>query len=649
MIRTALLRPVRVALAWVLLGAHSGHAAERYEMPNSVPARATAERWLRAADPDEALEMSVTLRLQHTDALAALLAAQQNPDSQQYHHWLTPDEFAARFAPALADYTAVVDWLQQEGFTVHQQVNGARIDFSGTVADVERAFGVRMSHYSHRGRAPLANENPPQLPAEFLNTVDLVRLNTFPLAEPLAHIGTAAAFVIAMAPSDMYIAYDMQPLLDAGVSGSGQTIAVVSRSDFNASDLTSFEQQFDVPLHDPVKVFPTTNPGIGAVNGACQGIRQQRQLQACISGEESEVLLDTEWATAMAPGASVLVDISGADIDVSLLDIVTHHPEAKIITMSFGSCERLDSSDLSVFGHMYAQAAAQGQTVMVAAGDNGVDGCQDGGGRSVNVLASDANVTSVGGTALDPGFDANGDATKYVSETVWNDSSGASAGGASTLVVKPSYQSAPGVPADGARDQPDVALMASPSKAGYFMVIEGAVAVIGGTSAAAPSWAGIVALLNDALHIDGSGPLNSTLYALGRQQYADNGPAVFHDITVGNNSFDHVVGYSAGPAYDLCSGLGSPDVALLAHTLSTLGTTPTPAATQTPAPSPGPCIGDCNNDQVVTVDELLTLVDISLGVENLSACTAGDANHDGQITVDEILAAVHNALNGCGG
>ena len=369
----------------------------------------------------------------------------------------------------------------------------------------------------------------------------------------------------------------------------------------------------------------------------------------------------------MAPGATVLVDISGADIDASLMDIVTHHSEAKTITMSFGDCERLDSSDLNLFGPMYAQAAVQGQAVLVSTGDGGADGCQDGRGRSVNVLASDPNVTAVGGTALDPGFNASGDATGYVSETVWNDASGASGGGASTLVSKPAYQSAPGVPAEGFRDQPDVSLLASPQSPGYVVVVAGAIEVIGGTSAAAPSWAGIVALLNHTRQVEGLGPLNATLYALGRQQYSSNGAAVFHDITQGNNSFNRVVGYNAGVGYDLASGLGTPDVAVLAAALEALAQTPTPTATptatatptqmktQTPTTTPSqqptsiasPCVGDCNGDGAVTVDELLSLVNIGLGNASVSTCLAGDVNHDNEITIDEILAAVNNALNGC--
>lgn len=647
-----MLSPTRLVFVWLLLGTHVAHAVPRYELRNSVPGRATASRWVRAADPEESLEMSVTLRLRQTDELAALISAQQEPQSPDYHRWLTPDEFAARFAPAAEDHHSVADWLQREGFTVRPMVSTARIDFSGTVRDVEQTFSVHMNHYSHRGRMPLANEDPPQLPAEFAATVDFVRLNTFPVAEPLVRVSTSTGTVTAMAPSDMYTAYDMQPVLDAGNNGSAQTIAVVARSDFNVSDVTSFQQQFSVPVRNPMKAFPSTNPGVGAPNGACQGIRNPREYQTCLQGEEGEVLLDTEWAGAMAPGATVLVDISGADIDTSLMDIVAHHPEAKVITMSFGACERLDSSDINVFGPLYAQAVAQGQAIMVSTGDDGADECQDGRGRSVNVLASDANVTAVGGTALDPGFRANGAATGYVSERVWNDADGASGGGASTLVVKPAYQDAPGVPADGFRDQPDVSLLASPSNPGYVMVMEGSVAIIGGTSASAPSWAGIAAVLNDALHT--SGPWNPTLYALARRQYGGNGAAVFHDVTTGDNSFNRVSGYVAAPGYDLATGLGSPDVAVLRQALDTTGTAPTPTPTLTPqpaTPTPTPhavaCGGDCNGSGDVTVDELLKIVNIVLGTSELSSCPAGDGNHDGSITIDEIVIAVNNALSGC--
>ena len=617
-----------VTLLWLLWLCAIAPADDRRAMPGSIPSRARIAPLLGRAAPHEAVPLSITLQLQHGAELAALIAAQQDPATPEYHRWLTPDEFRARFAPPPDTYAALVQWLEQQGFVVRTWPNGLRIDFSGRVAGVEGAFGVRLNRYDDRGRSPVASEDAPLLPARFADSVSLVRLDTFPLAEPLVRVLGAGRSLDAMGPRDMYLAYNLQPLLDRGINGSGQIIAVVARSDFSLSDVRQFQERYGVPVRDPLKVFPASNPGVGATNGVCQGIRNDRQLQNCIAEELGEVLLDAQWAGAMAPGASVLVDIGDSDIDVSLMDIVNHHTEAKMVTMSFGSCERLDAGSLAVFAPLYAQAATQGQTVLVSTGDDGADGCQDGRERSVNVLASDVNVTAVGGTALNPDFDAAGDATRYVSEVVWNDTSGASGGGASILVHKPAYQSAPGVPADGFRDQPDVALLASPQSPGYVTVFEGQTQIIGGTSAGAPSWAGIVALLNQTAGTDGLGPLNARLYQLGRQQYAGSGPAVFHDVTAGDTTFNGVAGTNATVGFDLATGLGTPDVAVLAQTFA-------------------PCPGDCNGDATVSVDELVIAVDIALGATPLAQCTALDTNGDSAVTVDEVLAATNRALNGC--
>jgi pseudomonalisin len=552
---------------------------------------ATVSRLVGRADPQEQLGMSITLGVRHQDELDALLAAQQQPDSPQYHRWLSPQEFAARFAPSATEYEALAQWLERQGFAVRRWESRLRLDFSGGVTRVERTFGVRMNCYQHARRIHIANENAPLLPIQFADSVEFIRLNTFPLAEPLVRVVASGSSVDTMAPSDLRLAYNVLPVLDRGIDGSGQIIAVVARSDYNGSDVSSFQQQFGDGLPLPTKVFPAGNPGVGAPNGVCSQAQNPnpRQRQQCIQGEEGEVLLDVEWANALAPGASVLVDIAGpgaggdADIDVSFLDIVNHHPEAKMISMSFGACERLDESDRSLFGAMYAQAAAQGQTVFVATGDNGADDCGDGGKASVNVLATNPNVTAVGGTALTVGFDGNGNATGYLGETVWNDAEGASGGGVSVLVGKPAYQLAPGVPAGGMRNVPDVALLASPSTSGYVTVIGNQVTIVGGTSVATPNWAGIVALLNQAGPVEGSGALNTRLYALAQGQYAPGGSGPFHDIKAGNNSYDHVTGFSAGVGYDLCTGLGTPDVDLLVRAFAALNTsTPTSTVTNTP-------------------------------------------------------------------
>lgn len=620
---------------WFQWSAERARAEEKYELPGAVSPRATASRRIERAGPHGRLDASITLGVRQQDELEALLAAQQQPGSPQYHRWLSPQEFAERFAPPAEQYEALAQWLEHQGFAVQRWENRLRVDFSGTVGRLERTFGVRMNYYRHAGRTDVANENAPLLPIEFADSVEFMRLNTFPLAKPLVRVLTASGTVNVMAPRDLRTAYNALPVLNRGIDGSGQIIAVVARSDYNDSDVSGFQQKFGANLPLPTKTFPAGNPGVGAWNGVCAHYSNFYQRQQCIQGEEGEVLLDVEWANAMAPGATVLVDIAGpgagdADIDQSLLDIVNHHPEAKLISLSFGACERQDSTDQVLFAPMYAQAAAQGQTVLVATGDGGADDCGDGGGASVNVLATNPNVTAVGGTALNAVFDGDGNATGYLGENVWNDAKGASGGGPSILFGKPAYQVAPGVPADGKRDVPDVALLASPYTSGYVAVIEGGEIVVGGTSAAAPNWAGIVALVNQAGSAAGSGALNTSLYAFARQQYAPGGSGPFHDVVAGNNSFNGVTGFDAGVGYDLCTGVGTPDVDLLVRSFVAAA-----------------CPGDCNGDGVITIDEVVSGINIALGVTPLSQCSGLDVNGDGLITVDELLEAVSRVLNGC--
>jgi len=581
------------------------------------------------------LAMSITLPLRHQDELAALIEAQQRPGAPEYHRWLTPAEFAARFAPPPQEYDLLARWLESEGFSVRTSPNRLRLDFSGSVGLAERTFAVRMHEYARRGGAYLASEDAPLVPKELAEHISVMRLDTFPLASPM--VRPVGSTLNTMAPRDLQVAYNATPVLDRGIDGSGQIIAIVARSDYSDSDVVQFQQQFGGSPLAPVKVFPQgSSPGIGAPNGVCRAVQPYAERKKCISDEKGEVLLDVQWANAMAPGALVLVDIAGpalgvlADIDQSLLDIVNNHPEAKVISISFGACERLETSGHALFAPMYAQAAAQGQTVLVASGDGGADDCDDGQGPSVNVLASDVNVTAVGGTALDPGFDADGNATGYVSESVWNDQYGASGGGISSIVPRPSYQWGVAILAGGFRTVPDVSLLASPESYGYVSVMDGELYLVGGTSAGAPSWAGIMALLNQAGQPNGAGLANHRLYALARKQYAGTAAGPFHDIVAGDNAFGGTAGFPAGFGYDFATGLGTPDVNFLSQMF---------AATA--------CAGDCNGDWAVSIDEIITAVNLALESADVAYCDVIDTNGDEIVTVDELLLAVNHALNGC--
>src|SRR5262249_43773388 len=157
--------------------------------------------------------------------------------------------------------------------------------------------------------------------------------------------------------------------------------------------------------------------------------------------------------------------------------------------------------------------------------------------------------------------------------------------------------------------------MASPVTAGYFTVVEGGVEVIGGTSAATPIWAGIVALANQSAGADGLGAINAKLYALGSRQYGGSGVTVFRGVRSGDNDFNDVAGFAAGFGYDLASGLGTPVVDSLVRAFA-----------------PAACAGDCSGDGAVTIDELVTAVQIALGAIPTSVCTPLDADRDGRIS-----------------
>ncbi len=587
---------------------------------------AEAER-LAAPDPEAPLPLALTLPLRNAQEWADLVTAQHTPGSSLYHRWLTPREFAVRFAPSSQVYERVVGWLRHEGFTVRTWPTRLRIDFTGPVRSVEQSFGVRMDRFRVRGRPVVAPRDQVALPGELASSIAALRLDTVPLAEPLARVIVKGSVEDIMAPGDMQTVYNVRPLLERGIDGAGQTIAVVARSDFRLDDTRAFQLRFGLPQRDPIKVFVGGNPGVGAINGVCRDITDPGERLACVDGEKTEVQLDVQWAAAMAPGAALLVDIGRSDIDAALMDVVTHHPEAKIISISFGICERLDPTALAFFAPAYAQAAAQGQSVLVSAGNGGADGCVDGGPPGVNALASDANVVAVGGSSLDPGFDANGDATAHVGETVWNDWAGAGGGGRSVQVSKPAYQKGPGLPNDGTRDQPDVVLLASPLSPGYAMVLDGQPLIIGGTSAAAPTWGGIVALLNQATGAEGLGVLNTVLYEVGVRQYGGYGLPAFHDVTEGDNTFNGVAGFTAQPGFDLASGLGAPDAAVLAQAIAALAV-----------------VGDCTGDGAVSVGDLVLGTGIALGQLPHSACRGMDRDRNGTVTVDELISAVSETV-----
>ncbi len=499
--------------------------------------------------------MMFAFRLQNRSDLERLLSDQQDPKSPNYHHWLTPQEFGKRFGVSEQEYQGAVQWFQQHGFAVRTQPgNHLRIYFEGAVGDVERAFNVTIGMYEYGGKTYYSNDTDPVIPAGLQGKAHGVYgLDNFPKAHPMFRTGNG----IALAPLDMHLAYNMAALDQGGIDGSGQRVAVVETSDFNISDVQLFRNTFGLPPNDPQKFFVSANPGIDATGG------------------EEEALLDVEWAGAIAKGAVIEAVIAdNSDIQSALDYILNQLFSTRVIAVSFGNGESsLQAGQAQQFmdymDSYFMQAAAQGQTVLVASGDEGAQQSVGTSGLSrsadINYLCSSGFVVCVGATSLNLKWDNSGNATQYVSETAWNNGLplpkfAASGGGRSAYISKPAYQAGPGVPADGQRDVPDVAVVGDPDGPGVLIVRGGTIVnnTYGGTSLSAPVWAGVFALVNQFGSPAGVGWANPRLYQLGTaQQQSSSSPQAFHDVTAGNNTTPTVTGFNAGLGFDLVTGWGS--------------------------------------------------------------------------------------------
>jgi hypothetical protein len=538
---------------------------------------------------DPSLRLSyVTLAFKKSDTqqagLEQLLRQQQDPASPLFRKWLTPEQYADRFGLNPSDIEKIVEWLRSGGFSVVRVARGRDfIAFGGTAQQVEAALKTPIHRYLVDGVDHFANAAEPSLPeaiaevvAGFVGLDDFRPVHRKNVIHPLPgfrapvrpYYTDPQSGTNSLAPSDVATIYDIQPLYQTGIDGSGQTLVVAGQTKVDLDDIRTFRQFFNLSANDPRLVLV---PG-----DADPGIR---------SDELVEADLDLEWSGAIARNATVLfVYSNNAFISA---EYAIDNALAPVISFSFGTCEaKVGISSAIIIKSSAQKANLQGITWIASSGDSGAAACEDQNGPaseattglSVNIPASFPEVTGVGGTEFAPGTtnywgtnsDSLGSALGYIPESAWNDSSlfpngfAASGGGASRLFSKPAWQTGPGVPIDGERDVPDVGLTASPAQAPYIIVTGGQPALVGGTSAAAPTFTGMVVLLNQYWRTTGLGNINPNLYAL-----AQSVPGIFHDITTGNNIVPcHVgspncpngsFGYSTGPGYDQVTGLGSVD------------------------------------------------------------------------------------------
>ena len=579
-------------LAAAPLFAHAVNTPERVTIPNSAHRRLASLVPVRAVAPDFAMErMLLVLQMPQevSASLKQLLKDQQDPSSARFHQWLNPDDFGKQFGPTQAQRDAATLWLLQQGFKVESAArSGLAITFSGSAAQVGKAFQTTIMEYSVNGVTHHGNGSNISIPGELAGFVHgVASLNDLRRAPrpslirslPLAAAGRPGAVDSSgntfISPGDFQTIYNLGPLYAAGLTGQGVTIGIVGQTDIANGDFAAFRSLFNLGYGGSLTVTQT-----GADPGTVD------------PGDEGESELDTQWSSAAAPGASIDLVVSHSSaatggVDLSAQYLVDNNV-APIISMSYGECEAdmggAGSVYMAFYNNLWAQAASEGITVFVSAGDSGVAGCDDPVnftatmGKAVSGMASTPYNTCVGGsqfTGTGSSYWSGGKtatslttALGYVPEAAWDESTldngfrlYAGGGGASLAYAKPAWQSALGVPKDGMRDVPDVALNAAAITDPTAVMIEGSLQEYGGTSVASPCMAGIMALVVQKYGRQGN--INPTLYQLGSAQYAGTGPAVFHDITSGNNSVPGQVGFNAGVGYDQVTGLGSIDATLL--------------------------------------------------------------------------------------
>lgn len=546
------------------------------------PALRSAADLGRAPDSTmRGLQLVFAIPPERQAALDQLLVRQQDPASPEYHSWLSPEAYAQRFGASDTEITSAVTWLESQDLQVTSIARGrTAVGFEGSLRKVEAAFGTQIHRYSVAGETHFANVAEPSVGAALQGRIAAVRgLHDFRLRHPryTAPRYTAPRYTSPgsgthyLAPDDYAILYNLKPLYAQNITGAGQKIVVVGQSQVPLTDLQLFRSSFNLPANAPqiVLVPGTVDPGISA-------------------GDVGEAILDIDWTGAVARNATIIYVYSD-DVTDALYYAIDQNL-APVISMSYGLCEaELGAVYLDLL-HTYAKrAVSQGITWVAASGDSGAVDCFTSTSRTVAELAVDApasipEVTGIGGTTFTEGtgtyWNAINDVNKasvlsYIPETAWNDSTtgnlASSGGGVSSFFAKPAWQTGPGVPNDNFRDVPDIALSASAQKNGYLIYRNGILQVVGGTSAGAPAFSGMLALLNQYQVMNGlqatagMGNVNPRLYAM-----AVSTPGAFHDIRTGTNMVNpcssrvavctaNLIGYSAAGGYDLVTGLGSVD------------------------------------------------------------------------------------------
>ncbi len=537
---------------------------------------------LGPADPGRELDITIVLAGQAPGQLDQTLAAINNPASPEYHHYLTPDQYTQRFGAPPAAVAQVARTLQAAGLSITQSSSdGLLLRARGTVARIDALFGVTIANFrSSDGTAFYAATSAPRLPTALRGVVaGVLGLDNQRVMVPRQHARQAqAGGQEGFTPADLASAYDLSALHQGGLDGSGQTIALAEIDTFKQADIDTYDAAYNITA-DPVQT-QDVDGGAGT------------------PGDVSETTLDIEVIHAIAPKAHIIAYEGAATLQgfVDLFNQAVSAHNAQVLSISLGVCEQLilhpDQAPSDVQGFfdepgpgyfaaldtVFKQADAQGMSILASSGDTGAYDCShiDPSDHTVSTTspASSPYITAVGGTAL---F-LNDDGT-YSHESGWEDplEGAGGGGGLSAYYHRPTWQTGPGTSSqysNGMREVPDVSANAD-ALTGYAIYDsssagqdngcdptsngpDGCWTVIGGTSAAAPLWASITLLGDQAAQqkkLPPLGFLNPALYRVGG---AAASPGPYHDVTTGGNLL-----YPATNGYDLSTGWGTPDGRIL--------------------------------------------------------------------------------------
>jgi len=549
------------------------------------------------------------------NSVKELIAELHDPHSPSFHKWLSAAEFGTRYGVPQSDLKIVTDWLESHGFAVNSVYPGGTvIDFSGNAGQVRSAFRTSIHNLSVNGVRHIANFSDPQIPEALAPAVvGIVSLHDFrphKMMRPKYTFTYQGFQEWAVVPADLATIYDFNPLFNKGITGKGQTIAVIEDTDlYSSDDWTTFRSTFGLSQYTSASLV-TQHPAPPSGSNNC--------LEPGVNPNDGEAILDAEWASAAAPGAAIVVgacaDTTTPGLLIATQNLVNQADPPAIVSISYGECEAYNgAASNAAFSNLYQQAVAEGISVYTASGDEGAASCDADEptathGIGISALSSPEYDVAVGGTDFADGYNRNvskywsntntatfGSALSYIPEIPWNGScagslissylgyptpygpdgfcassialeyglvavvgsSGGPSGCASGVptvsgvvsgtcrgYAKPSWQKGvDGIPNDGVRDIPDLAMFASNGLWGHYAIMcysdltnGGSPCTgdpsnwsgVGGTSIASPVMAGVQALVNQSTGSSQGNP-NYVFYAL-----AASTPSAFHSVTMGD-------------------------------------------------------------------------------------------------------------------